>query len=195
MSYIPTIYTTQGSHERVVDTPNYLYENNRGIWIEGEINGALALHVSSAIMALDQQGDDDIKVYINSPGGSISDGMCIVDTMNLARSDIVTVAYGMAASMGAVILAAGTKGKRYAMPNSEIMIHQPLTGAQGAASDIDIVARRILGKKQKIAEFFAEASGQTVKTILKYMDRDTWFTAEEACSLGLCDAVCTELPY
>ena len=114
--------------------------------------------------------------------------------MKAARSPVSTIAYGLAASMAAMILAAGAPGMRYAMPSAEIMIHQPLTGAQGAASDIDIVAKRILTCKQKIAEFFAAVSGHTAKEVLKYMDRDTWFSAEEAVKFGLCDAVCTELP-
>lgn len=194
MTSIPTIISAQGSRERAVDAPNYLFENNRCIWICGEITDELAQHVASAIMVLDQISSEDITLLINSPGGSVSAGVCIVDTMRLARSRVATVVCGMAASMAALILAAGERGLRSAMPNSEVMIHQPLTGVQGAASDIDIAARRILGTKQKIAEFLAGATGQTPKLILKYMDRDSWFTASEAAEFGLCDNICTALP-
>lgn len=194
MTNVPTISITNGSVQRVVDPYTYLFEKNRIVWINEAITSEEAQHVCDSIMVLDQLSDEPIILIINSPGGSISDGMCIVDTMKLARSRIATVAYGMAASMGALVLAAGEPGMRYAMPNAEVMIHQPLTGAQGAASDIDIVAKRILACKQKIARFLADVSGRTPEVVLKYMDRDTWFTAEEACRFGLCDKVCTELP-
>lgn len=194
MMFVPTISLTNGSVQRITDCPTYLYEKNRFIMISEPITSEVAHHVCSAIMVLGQISSDPITLLINSPGGSISDGMAIIDMMRLSQAHVSTVAYGLAASMGAMILAAGEPGMRYAMPNAEIMIHQPLTGAQGAASDIDIVAKRILSCKQKIADFLANACGCSADEVLKYMDRDSWFSAEEAVKFGLCDAVCEDLP-
>lgn len=194
MLSVPTISITNGSVQRVVDTPTFLLERNRILLISEPITSEVSHFTSTGIMVLDQLDVAPITLLINSPGGSISDGNAIIDTMKAARSPIATVVNGMAASMAALILAAGEPGMRYAMPSAEVMIHQPLTGAQGAASDIDIVAKRILTCKQKIAGFLAKASGHTADEVLKYMDRDTWFSAEEAVAFGLCDAVCTELP-
>ena len=133
--------------------------------------------------------DRDIQIYINSPGGSVSAGLGIYDTMQLISSDVATICTGMAASMGAILLTAGAKGKRSALPHSRIMIHQPLGGAEGQASDIEITARQIMRTKKELYEILAGHTGQTVKRIEKDADRDYWMTSPEACDYGLIDEV------
>lgn len=135
----------------------------------------------------------DIQLYINSPGGEVTAGMAIFDTMNYIKSDVSTICVGMAASMGAVLLAAGTKGKRYALPNSDVMIHQPSGGAQGMASDIEITAKKILETKMRLNQILADATGQPLEIIERDTDRDRWLNAEEAKQYGLVDQVITSM--
>jgi ATP-dependent Clp protease protease subunit len=131
----------------------------------------------------------DIKLYINSPGGSIQSGMAIIDTMNIIKPDVVTVCTGMAASMGAMILSQGAKGKRFVLPNAEVMIHQPLTGVEGQASDIEITAKHIMRLKDSLYNMLAEATGKDKKEIEKDADRNYWMTAEEAVKYGIVDEI------
>ena len=138
--------------------------------------------------------EKDIQLYINSPGGSVSAGMAIYDTMQYIKCDVSTICIGMAASMGAFLLAGGAKGKRMALPNSEIMIHQPLGGAQGQATEIEIAAKHILHTKEKLNKILAEKTGQPLDVISKDTDRDNWMTAEEAAQYGLIDSVITARP-
>ena len=135
----------------------------------------------------------DIQLYINTPGGEVTAGLAVFDTMNYIKSDVSTICVGMAASMGAVLLAAGKKGKRFALPNSDIMIHQPSGGAQGMASDVEITAKKIIETKKRINEILAEATGKTIKKIALDTDRDRWLTAEEAKEYGLIDSVITAM--
>ena len=136
-----------------------------------------------------QDPDKDISLYINSPGGSVSAGLAIYDTMKYIKCDVSTICVGMAASMGAFLLAGGAKGKRYALPNSEILIHQPLGGAQGQATEIEIAARHILKTKEKLNRMLAENSGQPYEKVVVDTDRDNWMSAQEACEYGLIDKV------
>ena len=135
--------------------------------------------------------DKDISIYINSPGGSITAGMAIYDTMQFIRPDVQTICIGMAASMGAFLLAAGTKGKRYALPNAEVMIHQPLGGAQGQATEIEIAAKRILHLREKLNQILADRTGQTLDVVSRDTDRDNFMTAERALEYGLIDQIIT----
>lgn len=164
--------------------------HKRKIFLNGEINSASARLIMSEINYLAAQSDDDIYLYINSPGGSVTDGMPIYDLMKYGiHCDVVTVATGMAASMGAFLLAAGTKGKRYAFPNAEIMIHQPLGGISGQATDIFLVAERITQLKHKLANILSDESNHPVEKLLHDMERDYWMTAEDCKAYGLIDHI------
>ena len=155
-----------------------------------EVNDATASLVVSQMLFLESENPDkDIQLYINSPGGSVSAGFAIYDTMNFVKCDVSTICVGMAASMGAFLLAAGAKGKRFALPNSEIMIHQPLGGMQGQASDMEIHANHILKTKDKLNRILAERTGQSLEQIIKDTDRDNFLSAEEAVKYGLIDKV------
>ena len=178
--------------ERSYDIYSRLLED-RIIFLADEVNDVTASLVVAQMLYLEAQDPDkDISFYINSPGGSISAGMAIYDTMNFIKCDVSTICIGMAASMGAFLLTAGTKGKRFALPNSEIMIHQPLGGAQGQASDIKIHAEHILRIRDKLNRILAEKTGKPLETIVADTERDNFMTAEEACAYGLIDKVISE---
>ena len=164
--------------------------NDRIIFLSGEINDAVSNTVVAQLLYLEgQDATKDICLYINSPGGSVSAGMAIYDTMNYIKCDVSTICIGLAASMGAFLLSSGAKGKRYALPNSEIMIHQPLGGAQGQASDIKIQAEHILRTKAKLNRILAENTGRDLSTIERDTDRDNYMSADEARAYGLIDKV------
>lgn len=164
--------------------------NDRIVFLADEVNDTTASLVVAQMLFLETQDPDkDIHFYINSPGGSISAGMAIYDTMNFIKCDVSTYCIGMAASMGAFLLSSGTKGKRFALPNSEIMIHQPLGGMQGQASDIKIHADHILRIREKLNRILSEQTGKDYETIVRDTERDNFMTAEEACNYGLVDHV------
>ena len=186
---IPYVVERTSGGERSYDLYSRLLED-RIIFLSGEIDDATANTVVAQLIYL--EGKDptkDISLYINSPGGSVSAGMAIFDTMNYIKCDVSTICIGLAASMGAFLLAAGAKGKRYALPNSEIMIHQPLGGAQGQASDIKIQAEHILRIKKKMTEILAANTGKPVEEVERDTDRDNYLTAAEAQEYGLIDVV------
>ncbi|MBP5242403.1 MAG: ATP-dependent Clp endopeptidase proteolytic subunit ClpP [Clostridia bacterium] len=186
---IPYVVERTSGGERSYDLYSRLLED-RIIFLSGEIDDALANTVVAQLIYLEAKDPTkDIALYINSPGGSVSAGMAIYDTMNFIRPDVSTTCVGLAASMGAFLLSSGAKGKRYAMPNSEIMIHQPLGGAQGQASDIKIQAEHILKIRSKMNNILAQNTGKTVEEIARDTDRDNYLTAQEALSYGLIDKV------
>ncbi len=186
---IPTVIDKTEAGERAYDIYSRLLED-RIIFITGEITDQTADSVVAQLIFLEaKDADKDISVYINSPGGSVSAGLAIYDTMNYVKCDINTICVGMAASMGAFLLSSGTKGKRFALPNSEIMIHQPLGGAQGQASDIVIVANHIQRTKEKMARILAENCGQPFDKVIADTDRDNYLSAEEALEYGLIDKI------
>ena len=189
MALVPYVVEQTNRGERSYDIFSRLL-NDRIIFLCDEVNDATASLVVAQLLYLEaQDADKDICLYINSPGGSISAGMAIFDTMNFIKCDVSTICIGMAASMGAFLLAAGTKGKRIALPNSEIMIHQPLGGMQGQASDIKIHADHILRIKDKMNAILAERTGQDIETIRRDTDRDNYLTAEQALAYGLIDKI------
>ena len=164
--------------------------NDRIIFLADQVTDDLASVVVAELLYLESlDPKKDIMLYINSPGGSISAGMAIYDTMNYIKCDVSTICVGMAASMGAFLLSGGTKGKRYALPNSEILIHQPLGGAEGQATEIEIAANHIIRLKKRLNEILAKNTGKSVDEILKDTDRDNWMTADEALKYGLIDKV------
>ena len=186
---IPMVVDQTSSGERSYDIYSRLLED-RIIFLTGEINDATANIVVAQLIYLEGKNPDkDIFLYINSPGGSVSAGLAIYDTIKYIKCDVVTICIGLAASMGAFLLSSGTKGKRYALPNSEIMIHQPLGGAQGQASDIEIQARHIQNIKEKINRILSEATGQDIKKVQKDTDRDYYMSAEQAKEYGLIDDI------
>lgn len=174
--------------ERAYDIYSRLLKD-RIIILSGEITDASANIVVGELLYLDSLNHDDISLYINSPGGSITAGMAIYDTMNFIKSDVSTICMGMAASMGAFLLSCGTKGKRCCLPNSEVMIHQPLGGAEGQATEIKIVAERILKLKDKLNRFLAHNTGQKLEKIEQDTERDYFLTAKEALEYGLIDKI------
>ncbi len=192
MSLVPTVIEQTGRGERAYDIYSRLL-NDRIIMLCDEVNDVTASLVVAQLLYLEgQDKEKDISLYINSPGGSISAGMAIHDTMKYINCDVSTICIGMAASMGAFLLASGTPGKRFALPNSEIMIHQPLMGGlQGQASDIKIHADHIVRTKEKLNRMLSEYTGQSLETIQKDTDRDNYMSAEEACTYGLIDKVIT----
>ncbi|MBI2476797.1 ATP-dependent Clp protease proteolytic subunit [Candidatus Uhrbacteria bacterium] len=181
MSYLsPTIIKKTSSGERAYDIYSRLLKD-RIIFLGGEINDAVANIVIAQLLFLESQDKStDIKLYVNSPGGSVTAGLAIYDTMNYIKSDVSTICVGMAASMGAVLLSSGAKGKRFALPNAEVMIHQVLGGAQGQATDIKIHAERILQMKDSLNQILARNTGQDVKRVTDDTERDKFMTAQEA---------------
>lgn len=192
MALVPTVVEDTGRGERAYDIYSRLL-NDRIIMLSDEVNDTTASLVVAQLLYLEAQDPDkDISLYINSPGGSVTAGMAIYDTMQYIKCDVSTICMGMAASMGAFLLCAGTKGKRFALPNSEIMIHQPLiggSGMQGQASDIKIHADHLVRTKQKLNRILAERTGQTLEQITKDTDRDNFLSAEGAKNYGLIDRV------
>lgn len=189
MSLVPVVVEQTNRGERSYDIFSRLL-NDRIIFLSEEVNDATASLVVAQLLYLESQDPDkDISFYINSPGGSITSGMAIYDTMKYIKCDVSTICIGMAASMGAFLLSAGTKGKRLALPNSEIMIHQPLGGAQGQATDIKIQAERIVKMKEKLNKMLSEATGQSLEKIMADTERDNFMSAEEALEYGLIDKV------
>ena len=192
MSYIPYVVEQTGRGERSYDIYSRLLKD-RIIMLSGEINDAVASSVVAQLLFLEAEDPDkDIYFYINSPGGVITSGFSIFDTMSYIKPDIVTICIGQAASMGAFLLASGTAGKRYALPNARIMIHQPLGGAQGQATDILIQAEEIKRLKDTLNEIMAEKTGKKIKQIEKDTDRDNFMSAKEAAEYGLIDKVLTK---
>ncbi len=185
---IPTVIEKSSHGERAYDIYSRLLKN-RIIILSGEINDDTANVVIAELLYLDSLNNNDIDLYINSPGGSITAGMAIYDTMNFVKSDVSTTCIGMAASMAAFILSCGKKGKRYCLPNSEVMIHQPLGGVQGQATEIDIVAKRIIKLKQKLNNILAKNTNRTLKQIEKDTDRDYYMSASVALDYGIIDKI------
>ena len=188
MSLVPTVIEKSSNGERVYDIYSRLLKD-RIIIISGEINDINSNTIVAELLYLDSLNNDDISIYINSPGGSVTAGMAIYDTMNFVKSDVSTICVGMAASMGAFLLSAGHKGKRYALPNAEIMIHQPLGGVQGQAEDIKIHAEWILKTREKLNRILSDNTGQPMNIIARDTDRDNFMSADEAMKYGLIDKV------
>jgi len=191
-SLVPVVVEQTSRGERSYDIYSRLL-NDRIIFLSDEVNDTTASLVVAQLLYLEAQDPDkDVYLYINSPGGSISAGMAIYDTMNYIKCDVSTICIGLAASMGAFLLSSGTPGKRFALPNAEVMIHQPLGGMQGQASDIKIHADHILRIRSKLNKLLAEQTGKPLKTIEKDTERDNFMTAEEALEYGLIDKVITK---
>lgn len=189
MSLVPYVIEQTSRGERSYDIYSRLLKD-RIIFLGEEVNDASASIVVAQLLFLESEDPEkDIHLYINSPGGSITAGMAIYDTMHYIKCDVSTVCIGMAASMGAFLLAGGAKGKRMALPNAEVMIHQPLGGAQGQATEIEITAKHILATKKKMNQLLAENTGQDYEVIAADTERDNWKTAEEALSYGLIDKI------
>lgn len=189
MSLVPYVVEQTSRGERSYDIFSRLL-NDRIILLNEEVNSASAGVIVAQLLYLEgQDPEKDISLYINSPGGVITDGMAIYDTMQYIKCDVSTICLGMAASMGAFLLAAGTKGKRFALPNSEIMIHQPSGGAQGQATDISIHANHILRVKDKLNQILSERTGQPLDVVKRDTERDNFMTAQEALEYGLIDKV------
>lgn len=189
MSYIPYVIEKTGRGERSYDIYSRLLKD-RIIMLSGEVNDAVASSIVAQLLFLEAEDPQkDIYFYINSPGGVITSGMAIYDTMNYIRPDVSTICIGQAASMGAFLLSSGTKGKRYALPHARIMIHQPLGGAQGQATDIEIQAKEILRMKAELNEILAANCGQSVKKLEKDTDRDNFMSAAEGVEYGIIDEV------
>ncbi len=192
MALVPVVIEQTSRGERSYDIYSRLL-NDRIIFLADEVNDTTASLVVAQLLFLEAQDPDkDIYLYINSPGGSISAGMAIYDTMNYIKCDVCTICIGMAASMGAFLLSSGAKGKRFALPNAEVMIHQPLGGARGQASDIKIVADHILRTRAKLNKLLSEQTGQSLETIERDTDRDNYMSAAEAAEYGLIDKVITK---
>ncbi len=189
MALVPYVVEQTNRGERSYDIFSRLL-NDRIIMLNEEVNATTASLVVAQLLYLEgQDPNKDISLYINSPGGSVTDGMAIYDTMQYIKCDVSTICMGMAASMGAFLLAAGTKGKRYALPNADIMIHQPSGGAQGQATDIEIHTQHILHTKQKLNEILAANTGQPLETIKQDTERDNFMNAQQALEYGLIDKV------
>ena len=189
MALVPYVVEQTSRGERSYDIYSRLL-NDRIVMLTDEVNDATASVIVAELLFLESQDPDkDISLYINSPGGSVTAGMSIFDTMQYIKCDVSTICMGMAASMGAFLLAAGTKGKRYSLPNSEIMIHQPLGGAKGQATEIEIAAKHIIQTKKKLNTILSERTGQPYETVVKDTDRDNWMTAQEALDYGLIDKI------
>lgn len=192
MALVPYVIEQNSRGERSYDIYSRLLKD-RIIFLGEEINDAVASTVVAQLLFLESEDPGkDIHMYINSPGGSVTAGMAIYDTMNYVKCDVSTTCIGMAASMGAFLLSSGAKGKRYALPNAEIMIHQPLGGAQGQATEIQIAAEHILKTKKKLNEILAANSEKPVEVVEKDTDRDNWLSADEAKEYGLIDNVIKE---
>ena len=191
MNLIPTVIEQTSRGERAYDIYSRLLKD-RIIMLGSGIDDNVANSIVAQLLFLEAEDPEkDISIYINSPGGSVTAGMAIFDTMQFIKPDIQTICMGMAASMGSFLLAAGTKGKRYALPNAEVMIHQPLGGAQGQATEIEIAAKHILFTREKLNLILAERTGQSVEVIARDTDRDNFMTAERAKEYGLIDHIIT----
>lgn len=189
MSLVPYVLEQTSRGERSYDIYSRLLKD-RIIFLGEEVNETTASLVVAQLLFLESEDSSkDISLYINSPGGSVTAGMAIYDTMKYIKCDVSTICIGMAASMGAFLLAGGTKGKRYALPNAEIMIHQPLGGAQGQATEIEIAAQHILKTKKKLNQMIADNCGKSLEEVEKDTDRDNWMSAEEAVAYGLIDKI------
>ncbi|MER2110728.1 MAG: ATP-dependent Clp endopeptidase proteolytic subunit ClpP [Desemzia incerta] len=197
MNLVPTVIEQSSRGERAYDIYSRLLKD-RIIMLSGPIDDNVANSVIAQLLFLDAQDPEkDIYIYINSPGGSVTAGFAIYDTMNFIKADVQTIAMGMAASMGSFLLAAGAKGKRFALPNAEIMIHQPLGGAQGQATEIEIAARHILKTRERLNKILSNRTGQPIEVIERDTDRDNYMSAQDAKEYGLIDEVMennTELP-
>ena len=191
MALVPYVVEQTGMGERSYDIYSRLLKD-RIIILSEEINDAVASVVTAELLFLEAEDPDkDISLYINSPGGSVTAGMAIYDTMNYIKPDVSTICIGMAASMGAFLLSSGARGKRYALPNAEIMIHQPLGGTKGQASDIETQAKWMLKTKEKLNRILCQNTGKDMETMLRDTDRDSFMGAEEAVEYGLIDRVIT----
>ena len=186
--FIPTIQESTLNGDKVFDIYSKLLEN-RIIFINGEINDTLSNLVISELLYLDSLNNNDIDIYINSPGGSVTSGLAIIDTMNFIKSDVRTTVTGMAASMASLILANGKKGKRFSLKNSEVMIHQPLGNSSGQATDIEIQAKRIINKKKLLNNMLATLTNQSLKKIEKDTERDKYLMSYEAKEYGIIDEI------
>ena len=191
LGLVPMVIEQSGRGERAYDIYSRLLKE-RVIFLVGPVNDQMANLIVAQLLFLESENPDkDISLYINSPGGSVSAGLAIFDTMNFIKPDVSTLCTGLAASMGAFLLSAGAKGKRFSLPNSRVMIHQPSGGSQGMASDIEIQAKEILYLRERLARIMAENTGQTVEQIHKDTDRDRFMSSEEAVEYGLIDKVLT----
>lgn len=188
MNLIPTVIEKEQGSERCYDIYSRLLKD-RIILLNGEINDNIANSIVAQLLFLDSENNDDISIYINSPGGSITSGMAIYDTMNIIKSNVSTICIGMSASMAAFLLSSGTKGKRYILPNAEVMIHQPLGGAQGQATEIKIAATRILKLKDKLNKILSKNTNQPLEKIQNDTERDYFLDAEEAKQYGIIDKI------
>ncbi|KRL13467.1 ATP-dependent Clp endopeptidase proteolytic subunit ClpP [Schleiferilactobacillus perolens] len=186
---VPTVIEQTSRGERAYDIYSRLLKD-RIIMLSGEVNDQMANSIIAQLLFLDaQDSEKDIYLYINSPGGVITSGLAIMDTMNFVKADVQTIAIGMAASMASILLTAGTKGKRYALPNATVLIHQPLGGAQGQQTDIQIAAEEILKTREKINQILADTTGQPIEKIQQDTERDNYLTAEQAKDYGLIDHI------
>jgi ATP-dependent Clp protease protease subunit len=189
LGMVPMVVETSGRGERAYDIYSRLLKE-RVVFMVGEVNDQTANLVIAQLLFLESENPEkDISLYINSPGGSVSAGLAIYDTMQFIKPDVSTLCMGMAASMGAFLLAAGTKDKRFSLPNSRVMIHQPLGGARGQASDIEIQAREILYLRERLNKILSDRTGQTIETIAKDTDRDNFMSGEQAKEYGIIDQV------
>ena len=186
---VPQIFTMTDGHEHIIDLESDQFVKNRVIKLIGDVDAPTARLLVEQMKYLNDRGDDDITLIINSPGGSVYDGMMIYDAMNYFHCDVVTVASGIASSMGAFLLAAGARGKRFATKNAQIMIHQPLGGVQGQATDISVVADHIQRIKIKMATILADECGKNTAEVLRDMERDYWMDSEEAVAYGIIDGI------
>lgn len=188
MNIVPTVLEKSNNHEYAYDLYSRLLKD-RIVFLTGEINDASANLVVSELLYLDSLSHDEISLYINSPGGSVSAGFAIYDTMNFIESNVRTIVIGMAASMAAFLLSSGAKGMRSSLPNAEVMIHQPLGGVEGQATDMKIACERILKMKQKLNQILSEQTGQDIEMIENDTDRDNFMNPEEAKEYGLIDCI------
>lgn len=191
MNFVPVVVERELGSEKSYDIFSRLLKD-RIVFITGEIDDAMANNVIAELLYLDSINNNDINIYINSPGGSVSAGMAIYDTINFLASDVSTTCLGIAASMGAFLLAAGKKGKRFILPNADVMIHQPLGGAQGQATDIKIASDRIVNLRKRLNKCLAKNTGQSLKKIEKDTERDNYLDAKEAVMYGIVDKIILE---
>lgn len=188
---IPYVIERTSNGERSYDLFSRLL-NDRIVMLQGEVTDDMAATITAQLLYLESvDPDKDISLYINSPGGSVSAGLAIYDTMNYIKSDVSTICMGTAASMGAFLLSSGAKGKRFCLPNAEVMIHQPLGGAQGQATEMEITVNHILNTKKRLNKILAANTGHDIEQIAKDTDRDNWLSAEDALEYGLIDAIMT----
>ncbi|MCI5840148.1 MAG: ATP-dependent Clp endopeptidase proteolytic subunit ClpP [Peptoniphilaceae bacterium] len=186
---IPTVIETSNRGERAFDIYSRLLKE-RIVFVTGQVEDSMANTIIAQLLFLESEDPDkDIQMYINSPGGVVTSGLAIMDTMNIVKPDVSTIVIGQAASMGAILLSSGKKGKRFSLPNSNILIHQPSGGAQGQASDIEIQAEQILKLKQRLNQILADNTGKDIETIIKDTDRDKSMTPQEAKEYGLIDEI------